>query len=119
MTYDPRYVYDARLIVEDGFWEIPEETFADIINGCGSKGAHIDLVPDCILGADVWLACAIHDYAYSLGLDKHRADRAFLHNLLVLCDSDKELIYLSRAKIAFMYFDAVSGFGNESFGKWK
>ena len=114
MTYDSRYVYDKRLIVEDGFWDQTPEELAGA--GCGSQAAHIDLVPDCILGADVWLACAAHDYAYSLALDKRRADIAFMHNILVLCDTNRDFIFLSRARIAMMYFEAVVGFGNASFG---
>lgn len=115
MEHDKRFKFDGRLIVELGFWgQSPEEMNGA---GCGSKAAHIDLVPDCILGADVWLACAAHDHAYSLGIDKRRADISFFHNLLTLCQCDSDFIFLSRAKICHAYFEAVTGFGNASFGK--
>ena len=88
----------------------------EVGNGCGSKSAIVDIIPDCILGRDIWLACVIHDYAYYIGRNKQDADRAFLHNLLVACESDNVFRYLSRARIAFMYFEAVVGFGDSSFG---
>lgn len=114
--YPPQYVYDSRLIVEPGFWDLTPEQLAEIANGCGAKSSRLDLVPDCILGADVWLACAIHDYAYSLGRCKHDADRAFLYNLLVLCDSEHPAVYLPRYKVCCAYFEAVYAFGGSSFG---
>lgn len=116
MSYPEQFVYDARLIVEPGFWDLTPEKLAEVANGCGSKAAKVDLVPDCILGRDIWLACVIHDYAYFIGRNKADADRAFLHNLLILCESDNTFRYLCRARVAFMYFEAVVGFGNESFG---
>lgn len=115
MEIDKRFVFDPRLIVENGFWD---QTPEDMIgSGCGQKAAHIDFVPDCIFGADVWLACAAHDHAYSLGLDKRRADISFFHNLLTMCACDNDFVFLSRAKVCHMYFEAVVGFGNSSFGK--
>lgn len=111
--------YDPRLLVEDGFWDLTPEQYSATCNGCGSKAAHLDLVPDCILGADVSLACDIHDHAYHLGLDKRRADISFFHNLLTLCQCESDFIFLSRAKICHAYFDAVVGFGNASFGQGK
>lgn len=116
-TYPPQFVYDARLIVEPGFWELTPDNLAGIVNGCGSKSAKLDLVPDCILGRDVWLACAIHDYAYFIGRNKHDADRAFLHNLLTLCESDNPVVYLARYKVCCAYFEAVFAFGGDSFGR--
>lgn len=117
MQHDPRFVYDPRYIVEPGFWELTPEQFNEIANGCGAKAAKLDFVPDCILHADIWLACCAHDYSYWLGKDKRKADREFLHNILVACDTENTFIYLSRYKVACMYFEAVTGFGNASFGK--
>ena len=116
MNHDPRFVYDPRLIVEPGFWELTPEQFNEICNGCGAKGVKFDIVPDCILSRDIWLSCCAHDHAYSVGRSKKDADRAFLHNLLVQCETDNVFRYLSRARVAFMYFEAVVGFGNASFG---
>ena len=117
MNHDPRFVYDPRLIVEPGFWELTPEQLADVANGCGAKAAMVDVVPDCIWGRDIWLACCAHDWSYHVGRSKEDADRAFLYNLLVQCETDNVFRYLSRARIAFMYFEAVVGFGNASFGK--
>lgn len=114
MTYP---AVDPRLIVDPGFWELPPEARADICNGCGAKGGlSALLVPDCIIGADASLACDIHDYAYWLGRDKAAADRAFLHNLLALCWCDNTLLFLARAKVCVMYYEAVVACGQDSFG---
>jgi hypothetical protein len=110
------HVYDARYLAPPGFWELTDEALANIANGCGAKSARIDLVPDCILGADINLACDIHDYAYSLGLDKARADREFLHNLCLACFDDNHVKYTTRTVIAFKYFQAVVLCGDSSFG---
>ena len=115
-THPPQFIYDPRLIVESGFWDLTPEELARIANGCGSKASLVDLVPDSILGTDIWLICCIHDYAYYVGRNKFDADRAFLHNLLIFCEDPNIFRYLSRARIAFMYFEAVVGFGNDAFG---
>lgn len=116
-THPPQFIYDSRLIVEPGFWDLTPEELDGIANGCGAKASLVDLVPDCILGADIWLPCAAHDYAYYVGRSKFDADRAFLYNLLIFCEDENIFRYLSRARIAFMYFEAVVGFGNASFGR--
>ncbi len=87
-----------------------------ICNGCGGKGMP-DLVPDCILGADVTEACNIHDYEYHLGLDKRAADRHFLDNLLACCSCENQFKFMARAKVAFAYFEAVTLAGGAFFGK--
>ena len=113
MTSHP---YDARYLVEPGFWELTDEQLANTVNGCGAKSARIDLIPDCIIGADINLACDAHDYAYWLGLDKAKADREFLHNLCLACFDDNTVKYTARTMIAFKYFQAVVLCGENSFG---
>lgn len=114
MEHDSRFIFDSRYLVEPGFWELSPSDLEG--SGCGAKSARIDLVPDCVLGADVWLACAIHDYAYSLGIDKARADREFLHNLCLACFDDDKVKYTARTIVAFKYFQAVVLCGESSFG---
>ena len=96
--------------------ELTPEQFNEICNGCGSHHALVDCVPDSFLGADMWIACCAHDYAYWLGLDKAKADREFLHNLCLACFDDNTVKYTARTMIAFKYFQAVVLCGENSFG---
>jgi hypothetical protein len=99
-----------------GFDELTSEQKASICNGCGSKKAIVDFVPDGALGADFTPACDRHDYFYWLGGDKCKADRQFLYNLMVCCECEDKLLYIARCKIAFAYWEAVTLFGDSSFG---
>jgi hypothetical protein len=87
-----------------------------ISNGCGGKGI-VDIVPDCILGANVRPACDIHDVEYWLGLDFHGANRRFFHNLDVLCDCDCAVTYLARRKICLTSYGVVCAAGRAFFGR--
>lgn len=106
----------SQLITIPGYDDLAPEQHAAICNGCGSKAAAVDLVPDAVLWADFTPACDRHDYEYWLGHDKPGADRRFLHNLLVCSYTDNKALYLLRARAAFAYFVAVVEFGASSFG---
>lgn len=111
-----RHPYDPRYLVDLGFWDLTDEQLDSIANGCGAKSARIDLVPDCIMGSDINLACDIHDFEYWRGVDKAKADREFLHNLCLACFDDNTIKYTARTMIAFKYFQAVVMCGASSFG---
>ena len=56
---------------------LSEKDRKEISNGCGSKSAFWDFVPDSMWFLDISKACDIHDYMYKIGknrLDKDRAD---------------------------------------------
>ena len=103
-------------IIPYGYLDLTPEQKEAICNGCGGKGVP-DLVPDCILGADVTEPCNMHDYEFHLGKDFFGANRRFLHNLLAACQTDDIILFEARAKICFKYYEGVTCFGKHFFGK--
>ena len=95
---------------------------AELVNGCGSSAARFDFVPDNILGLDIYEACCIHDYMYTMGsslADKEEADRVFLNNLLRLIEAETssigKLLKMPRRRRALVYYEYVTAFGGPAF----
>lgn len=90
--------------------------------GCGS-GWNDGLVPDNLIGLDISEACKIHDYCYTVGVnkkDKVKADKLFYRNLKNIVYSDNKLILrTTRLALAYAYYKFVSDFGDSYFWEGK
>lgn len=114
----------TKMIIPESFNNATDQEIEDNTNGCGLGGWLGLLVPDSIFGADVSLACLIHDWMYYKGLtieDKIQADIAFLHNLLTLTLEDyrglADYKRVQRIKRCYVYFKAVERYGKYAFMK--
>jgi len=107
-----------KLIQSEAYRNATPEERAKICNGCGAKGM-IDFVPDKFGDFDMTEACNIHDWDYHHAKpnddEKHRQDRKFLWNLVILA-LKLGISHLSkRLRICLAYYDAVSAFGHPAF----
>ena len=103
------------LIAPDEFWIIKDSY---ISNGCGDEATY-KIVPDKILGLDIFPACQIHDYMYETAKPeqekKNLADRIFWENLQTIIDRYGGILRKLRLIIAAIYFFAVANFGQKAF----
>lgn len=95
---------------------------AELVNGCGSSDAKFDFVPDNLWGLDIYEACCIHDYMYTVGTslaDKEEADRVYLNNMLRLIEADNSwfgsLLKMPRRRRALVNYEFVTAFGGPAF----
>jgi len=113
------------LYVPPGYKNLSPEAKKTICNGCGSAQSKFDFVPDKIWWLDISQACNIHDYMYFVAhpslAEKHKADEAFLHNMMVLIESgtSNKIIKWLRRRAAKRYFEAVDYFGGPAFWEGK
>ena len=101
---------------------LSETAISEISNGCGPKGAWIDLVPDDFLGLDIAPACDIHDAEYALNDNRFEADLNFLNNMAILNHEDtgeSDTTKLLRFNIIMKYFCAVYFGGEKAFKEGK
>lgn len=92
-------------------------------NGCGGAATGwltwlvAWLIPDTIWGLDVTEACNIHDWQYSHGKGKARADLMLLCNLLILCSAGLKRLFPLRALRCLAFYLAVTAFGRRFYGR--
>jgi hypothetical protein len=117
---------DGVLDASEEFKNATGEELNRICNGCGSKGALFDFVPDRIWGADISAACNIHDFDYEYGETKEakkKADDRMLANTKKLVSINHknntykpEFLMNARANL---YYWSVKYFGKRSFWRGK
>ena len=111
----------AELFRSPGYDLLTPEDRQMLLNGCGPKGAVVDLVPDSILGVSIREACNIHDYDYSQGKtwkDKKYADKRFLQNMGIIISAKENQWKWTRKlrmAIARKYYEAVRDFGGDAY----
>ena len=123
-----------KLFAPAEFWD-KFDYFISNCNGCGNDSSKsvtnfFGINTNSILGCNVRIACAIHDYCYHEpehtgrhGSIEHKmqADRIFLNNLLrIIEEYGRErkpwrITQWTRRKIAYGYFAAVKKFGGPSY----
>jgi hypothetical protein len=103
-------------LIEDGRLE---ESFGDDL-GCGPGGLGDLMVPDVILGANMFEACKIHDVMYRSGetlADKESADRTYLNNMIRIIAASPGSWGLRKARLWFAhkYYMAVHKYGGPAY----
>jgi hypothetical protein len=104
------------------FHVAPEDVIQDAIGegGCGPGGFGDLLIPDSMYGLKIKKACSIHDWMYHFGkddLDKSRADRVFLNNLIRIINKNTKnrFMRMLRYRRAKTYYSMVCVFGGPAF----
>lgn len=101
------------------YWQKSNSNDLPYINSCGGTGINSLIIPDSLFGLDISDACNIHDYMYEQGINRKRADKLFLENMLLLInkDSNSKILKSLRKAKAYIYYLGVMLFGNFFFKK--
>jgi len=104
-----------KLFMSDTYLEADDELKQKHCNGCGPDGLLGKIVPGHLAGTDITEACNIHDWMYSEGDDKQKADLYFLANMVMICAKGSKWLFPLRVWLATKYFLAVHYGGEEYF----
>ena len=115
---------ELKLYAPPKYWQLPESTRREIVNGCGPRNIIGDLVPDSVWGLSITEGCNIHDYMYRIGeteADKDEADKVFLNNMIRIVEARTRCRLLKRLRLwrVQIYYHAVANFGGPAFWSGK
>lgn len=103
------------MLAPESYWKLSHDKKYEITNGCGPARTG-DLVPSSILGVDLKLACAIHDYTYAKPCtmrDRKAADDLLflnMHNLTTQKLKSVPMRFIGTIGVG-LYYLAVRAFG--------
>lgn len=107
---------NATLYIPANYDKLSDDDKSRICNGVGSK--RFAFIPESIIGVSIHEPANIHDYMYFVGKnlwEKGFADRMFLYNMLVVIQEKESRLNGVRKRVAFLYYQAVRGFGTPAF----
>ena len=111
----------ASFRLQLSFYTTSIEKLLKIWNGIGASGRWYNrFIPKQVWGLNIELCSLPHDFDYDLGgteLDKQRADKRFLKNILIWIDinTENEVLRELRRASAYKFYVFVRLFGHKFF----
>ena len=104
------------LLAPESFHALSIEKVRELTNGCGPSGWGW-LVPDKfrLMGIDFTQACCVHDFSYTIGMPKDKADKIFLENLSYCATKARPGFRNIAQWMAFQYYLAVKNGGSGAY----
>lgn len=108
----------VKLRAPDSYYQATPDEMREVVNGCGPESWKFKL--DKTLGVNLFEACAIHDWRYELGGNKHdrkKADQEFILNCVVIAMLQSVPHLLWRMPLILLAYAFVRVGGRKNF-KW-